>query len=130
VITYEIPGLKLVSEANQREHWAKKAKRAKRSRHAGYAYTLAEMGSSCGIPDKSHATVTITRIGVRKLDCDNLAGSAKALRDGIADALRVDDGSKRVKWRYQQETGGKKSNGMRYGVRVEIDIKGEYDARE
>lgn len=60
------------------------------------------------------ATVTITRIGKRKLDSDNLAISAKHVRDGIADAYGVDDGSDLYTWNYAQEIG------KDYAVRIEI----------
>lgn len=47
--------------------------------------------------------VTLTRLGPRKLDSDNLAGSFKAIRDGVADALGIDDGSELIQWEYRQE---------------------------
>lgn len=49
------------------------------------------------------------------MDDDNLAISAKALRDGIAEALGVDDGDKNlITWEYDQKLG------KAYGVEVEI----------
>jgi hypothetical protein len=42
-----------------------------------------------------------------------LASSAKALRDGIADRLGMDDGDSRISWRYRQVQGD-------YGAVVEI----------
>lgn len=57
--------------------------------------------------------VTITRVGPRKLDDDNLAGAAKYVRDEIARAVGVDDGSTLYTWRYEQRVG-------KYGVEVEI----------
>ncbi len=57
--------------------------------------------------------VTITRIGPRKLDDDNLASSCKYIRDQIAIAVGVDDGSDEYSWRYEQRVG-------KYGVEVEI----------
>ena len=59
--------------------------------------------------------VTLTRIGARKLDSDNLARSMKAVRDGIADALGIDDGSDRIEWKYAQEKG-------KYAVKVTIEL--------
>ncbi|WP_230682079.1 hypothetical protein, partial [Streptococcus pneumoniae] len=46
--------------------------------------------------------VRITRVGPRRLDDDNLARAAKALRDGVADWLGCDDGDPRVSWHYAQ----------------------------
>jgi hypothetical protein len=60
--------------------------------------------------------ITLTRIAPRALDSDNLASGLKAARDGVADALGVDDGSSRIEWRYAQQRG----KAGEYAVRVEI----------
>lgn len=57
--------------------------------------------------------ITITRVGPRRLDDDNLAGACKYVRDAIAAKVGVDDGSDLYTWRYEQRTGP-------YGVEVEI----------
>lgn len=49
------------------------------------------------------------------MDSDGCVGSFKAIRDGIADALGIDDGSERIRWNYEQCPGGE--------VGVEIRIK-------
>ena len=50
--------------------------------------------------------VTLTRYGVRYLDDDNLAAAFKRIRDGVADALGVDDGDRRrIRWEYVQRIG-------------------------
>ena len=64
-------------------------------------------------------TVTLTRIAPRKLDCDNLRGALKAVRDGVADWLGVDDGSERITWKYAQERGKPKW----HSVRVEVAMQ-------
>jgi len=52
------------------------------------------------------ATVTLTRVSVAEMDSDGLAASNKGIRDGIADALGVDDGAKGgVTWKYAQRKG-------------------------
>ena len=61
--------------------------------------------------------ITLTRVGIRKMDSDNLSGSCKAIRDGIADALEIDDGDERLDWQYRQEVG------KVYCVKVEIKAK-------
>ena len=49
------------------------------------------------------AIVTLTRKAPRLLDDDNLARSLKAVRDGVADAMGVDDGDvDAVEWLYEQ----------------------------
>jgi hypothetical protein len=60
--------------------------------------------------------ITLTRIAPRKLDTDNLTRSLKAVRDGIADALRIDDGNERLSWHYRQE----KRKLKEYSVIVEV----------
>jgi hypothetical protein len=108
--------IRTISEANVREHWAAKAKRAKQQRLTAYLMLARyrRMGQA------KRLTITITRIGSRKLDSDNLARSAKATRDGIADALNVNDGAGNIEWRYAQEKG----RPHEYAVRVEIEEGG------
>lgn len=101
----EIP-LRLVNSTNAREHWAARAKRAKRDREAAYLATR-----KAALP----CVVTITRIGKRMMDDDNVRAACKSIRDGIALRLGVDDADPRVTWRYRQETA------REYSVRIEID---------
>jgi hypothetical protein len=109
--------IKTVSEANSHEHWRKRQTRAKVQRATaqhiaafelqGTGYTLLDLP----LP----AVVTMTRISPRFLDSDNLQGSLKHVRDGLADWLRVDD--KRadvVAYECEQERGSPP------GVRVEL----------
>lgn len=86
------------SEANMREHWAVKARRAKN--HKQVAANLVQF-MRVGI--KPVLKITLTRHGKGTLDTDNLAGSMKAVRDGICSALRIDDGSPLVVFEYRQE---------------------------
>jgi hypothetical protein len=64
-------------------------------------------------------TIKITRIAPRALDDDNLAGSQKHVRDGIADWLGVNDRDPRVKYEYAQRKGKKQE----YAVQIEIMAK-------
>lgn len=105
--------IRLVSEANAHEHWRSRQRRAKAQREAAYVlirYALSH--SPVAIP----ATVTITRIAPNMLDSDNCVGSAKHVRDGIADALGVNDRDPRVTWVVRQERGRSKE----YAVKVVI----------
>lgn len=89
---------------NDREHWATRARRVKKERvnaawavRAGFG-PAADIGLPC--------TVTLTRIAPSNgLDGDNLQGSLKACRDGVADWLKVDDADPRVVWKYAQRRG-------------------------
>lgn len=106
-----------VSEANRasHEHWRKRQDRARAQRLA--AANAVRLASKAGLGSVLPAVVTITRVASRSLDDDNLASSQKAIRDGIADALGIDDGSDRVLWRYKQERGP-------VGVRIDIRHRG------
>lgn len=92
--TYRLP-IKLESEPNLRGHWTRKHRRSRAHRKA--ALMIGRHSLPC--------VVTITRVGKRMLDSDNLVASAKFLRDAVADRLGVDDADPRVEWRYEQRTG-------------------------
>ena len=91
----ELP-IATVSEANRRDHWATKARRAKLHRNTAWALCPAYP-----LP----CIVTITRVAPRFLDDDNLRSAGKSARDGIADRLGVKDNDPRVEWRYAQAKG-------------------------
>lgn len=95
MIEVELP-LHVQSEANLREHWAVSAKRKRLHRHTACALVPFHP-----LP----CVVTLIRIAPRALDDDNLASGFKAIRDGIADRLGVDDRSPLVQWRYSQRQG-------------------------
>lgn len=94
------------STANLREHWSRRAKRAKNQREAArgalacYARELRALAALGGV-----IRVELVRVSPRKLDSDNLQGALKAIRDGVADALGIDDGSPRYRWGYAQRKG-------------------------
>lgn len=108
-IVVEIPGLRLVSEANQRGHTRAKAKRVASQRSA-ITTTLRVMGGAV-VP--LPCRVVITRLAPRTLDDDNLASACKAVRDGVAEWLGIDDRDAQAEWSVAQEKGP-------CGVRVEI----------
>ncbi len=95
--------IRLISEANAREHWAVRNKRKKAQQQAVRLAFLSSQFRVCAPP----VDVALTRIGIRKLDPDNLAGSFKATQDEIARLLGVDDGDERaVRWTYGQRCEG------------------------
>lgn len=105
--------LRLISEANNRDPWPVQRARAREQKDLVRMALTPRMRA----PDLLGAPayrVLITRIGKRKLDGDNLQRSAKAVRDGIAKVLEIDDGDDRIRWDYAQ------SIGERFGVRIEI----------
>lgn len=93
----------VVSEANQRCHWAARHRRFKAQKLA-FQTALSILGLHphfWGEP----VTITMTRIGGKPLDSDNLSGSCKGLRDAVAAWLQIDDGDSRLTWKYEQEPG-------------------------
>jgi hypothetical protein len=116
--------IKLESTANLRECWQKGLGRKAKFRKAGYVATLAAIREDDGTVRPcwmtGRVTVTLTRIGVRSLDDDNLAHAFKAFRDGVADALGCKDNDPRLTWRYGQLKGAMKE----YGIQVEF-VEGE-----
>jgi hypothetical protein len=91
--------VKTVSEANSHEHWRKRQRRAKAQRAA------AALCASYLQRPSGQLVVSMCRYGKRKLDSDNLHGSLKHVRDGIADWLGVDDGDESlVRWECYQKS--------------------------
>lgn len=94
--------VKIVSEANLREHW-RKVSRRKKDHRVTARLVLQQYARPMG--EAERFTVTLTRVAPRKLDDDNLQSGFKATRDGVADWLGIDDGSPRIRWQYAQERG-------------------------
>jgi len=107
--------LKITSEANARNHWAARAGRVKEQRQAVHRRLCKE-----GVP-VGPWTVTLTRIAPRDLDGDNLQAAFKAARDGVADALGLNDRDPRIAWLYRQERGQIRE----YAVRIRIESRGD-----
>jgi hypothetical protein len=117
--------IRTVSEANQREHWAVKARRVVAQRQAvAWAWLSARL--AVAVP----CIVTMTRIAPRELDDDNLRGALKAVRDEVALLLGLpaarprkgqrwliaDDRDPRVEWHYGRHRGAPGE----YAVVIEI----------
>ena len=107
--------IRVVSEANLREHWRPRARRSQGQRSAAMVYCLERFGRNW--KPTPPLTITLTRIAPRRLDSDNLARAFKSVRDGIADALGIDDGDERLTWVYNQHRG----RPGQYAVAVTID---------
>ncbi len=115
MITIEID-LRIVSPANQRCHWSDKAKRTRSERiHVHYEWRNM-LATRHWVNPKLPCVVTLTRIGPRKFDTDNLARGFKAVRDQVATELKIDDGSDLVTWVYEQRKGGRRE----YKVIIEV----------
>lgn len=96
------------------QHWGKQANVTKKQRTYSAVVSSNHIVAS-GIETCKKYKIKLTRYGKRILDDDNLSGGFKHVRDGIADALGVDDGSGDIKFEYFQE----KSN--EYKVKIEIE---------
>jgi hypothetical protein len=108
MLTFNLP-ISAPSTANLREHHFAKARRIARQK--------SQTRLLCPKWNEGPAVrIWMTRISPRQLDSDNLAAALKAVRDGIASWLRIDDGSPLVEWRYEQEKGDEPC------IRVEICV--------
>jgi hypothetical protein len=111
--------IRTVSEANMRQHWRTKAKRTKAFRAAAASGVRRQLTAShLALAIKRKETkysVTLTRNAPRALDSDNLSGAFKAVRDGVADALRMDDGDARFLWTYAQ------AKAQKYSITIRIE---------
>ena len=106
--------MKIVSVANLRLHWAVKAKLT-RDQRTRTRMSLAAVAQSFGV-EVLPVTVVLTRVAPRRLDGDNLQSGFKAVRDGVADWLGVDDGSSLIDWQYVQRSG----KAGEYAVEIEV----------
>lgn len=113
MITVIIP-IRTVSLANQREHWAERASRARYQRSCAAWLVRSGLLGQPPTDTSGRLAIELTRLAPRKLDSDNLAGACKSIRDGVADALGIDDGSELVTWTYGQE------KAKNYAVRVTV----------
>lgn len=94
---------------NNREHWRNVAARAKTQR-AVAAHACRPKWNALLTRDPFvllvGITITLTRVGPKGLDDDGNVASLKAVRDGIADAMRLkSDKDPRVSWVYGQRRG-------------------------
>jgi hypothetical protein len=110
VIDLTLP-IKTVAGLNAREHWRARTRRVKSERTAACLAVRLQLGS-----DPRPCVVTLTRLSAGTLDDDNLQGAAKAIRDGIADAIGVADNDPAIEWRYAQA----KCKRGEFGMRVQI----------
>lgn len=104
--------IKTVAGLNAREHWRVRSRRVKGERDTACLVVRSQLGR-----DPRPCTVTLTRLSSATMDDDNLPGAAKAIRDGIADAIGVPDNDPAIRWQYAQE----RCKRGHYGMRVKIE---------
>lgn len=77
---------------NGRVHWARKAAQAKFARTEGYIFAMQAKWHEMVLPEgRLHLWWDFYPPTRRLPDDDNMLSRCKAYRDGIADALRIDD---------------------------------------
>lgn len=114
--TVEFP-LRLVSEANQREHWGARKRRKDNQQITTRLELLRRM------PTRKHRdallplNVKFTRVGGRRMDKDNNVGSFKHVQDAVAKFFGVADGDASAKWDYDQAPA---KRGQPRSVRIEF----------
>jgi hypothetical protein len=92
-------------------HQRRKVMHAMGKHHAALVF-FADQGVHRNIPIR----VTMTKLGGRPMDDDNLPAALKHIRDAIADLLAIDDGSPLLKWVPQAAAD------ERVGVKVELEL--------
>lgn len=116
LLRLELP-IRLENVANEHTHWRVRQKRAKAQRGAVAMVMRVELAlRRRGLTTRGGLVVVITRIAPRTLDDDGAVAAAKTVRDGIADALGIDDRDERVVWLVDQDRGPPKT----YACRVEV----------
>jgi hypothetical protein len=114
--------VRIQSLANARMCWQARSRLTRSLRRLG-GMLVAPAARSEGLLPVSPPglSVTLTRIAHRALDSDNLAAAFKPVRDGVADALCVDDGSPLVEWLYAQRRATADDTCLRgYGMVITI----------
>lgn len=103
MLAYVVP-VTTKSKLNERHgHWAQRNGSAKAQRQAArLLFPKRQPGALQGISAQP-LVVRLVRCAPRQLDDDNLAGALKSVRDGVADALGVNDRDERVQWVCDQE---------------------------
>lgn len=98
VVPVETPNPLNGSQGLTRGAMIAKSRRRKKQRSAA---AFAALASGAGRLHLLHKA-TLTRHSSGTLDGDGLQAALKSVRDGIADALKVNDGSNSFAWAYEQ----------------------------
>lgn len=76
---------------NGRGHWSTKSRVVKAARHDAWLLTLAAIGADRAVYSAAKLAWTIHPKTAHTIDDDAPPSALKSYRDGIADALRLDD---------------------------------------
>lgn len=109
---------------NKRVHWSVKAKHAARYREQ-CAWLAKEAKLRVDWPGDIHVWVDFFPPDKRRRDDDNLVAAFKAGRDGLADALGVEDSRFRTHPYLRTDTGGCVRVRLTHGPDLVLPVKGE-----
>lgn len=115
LITSTVIPLRLISEANNTDHWAQKHKRKKQQQQR-IKLEWIHLRPDITLPCEIH----LTRIGKKELDYDNLVNSFKAVIDQLASCIIPNlkpgqaDSSKDIIWHFKQKTA------KSYAIQIDI----------
>jgi hypothetical protein len=104
--------LKTDTGPNARLHYMARSRRVKQQRATVAMFVRAAVKFP---PENIHALLVL--ICPNEVDSDNVQGRLKAVRDGVAQALGINDRSKRFTWEYAQE----RCTRGRFGVRIRLE---------
>lgn len=104
-VTFVMPWPPAVLGPNARHHWRVVAKAKKSLRATAYAEAMRQ--GAAQMHGKLSAHFVFYPPTRRHYDQDNLLSRSKALIDGLADAIRVDDRHWRMSLEIAAETGGR-----------------------
>lgn len=127
VLVTDLIPVRLINQSNARHgSWHARARKAKTVRHIAAMQVRSELRTNSLAwarlivgPEARDLVVRLVYVGPRKLDDDGVVSAVKSLRDGVADALKINDADPRVVWVPDQEIGDV------YGAMVEVYIMEE-----
>ncbi len=108
IAEYLIPGKTPNPVNGSHGSWRAAAARRKKQRKDANYLTPRRMRAPC--------EVLLIRLSPGELDDDNLRPALKSIRDGIADALGVDDRDPAVRWEYAQARCKRGDEGVRVRI--------------
>lgn len=104
--------VRLISEANRKDHWGTKLRRKQEQGKA-------MMAAFFGVPKWTRFPCVVRLVRLfrkqdKPMDGDNLQRACKKVRDDVAAWLGLDDADPRIRWAYAQEPG------KAVGVMIEV----------
>ena len=105
MITVTLPWPDKTLNPNSREHWTTHARAVKAARHEA-GWSVRRCFTQKPAWDRASVSLTFCPPDARRRDLQNCIGAAKALVDGIADAVGVDDSKFDMNYQFGEPTKG------------------------